>query len=162
MKHLFQLKLHQSYPIRLKSFIVVGLILSLMACQESAVTQVPKPSPEPTSPPEVRQNIEGNVGELPDELPDETTGDSTDELLEEILDKVLADLTLRTQLPASVFEVISTEAKFWPDGCLGLAQTDELCTQAIVPGWQVVLTDQEEHWIYRTDEFGFAIRLQGE
>ena len=39
----------------------------------------------------------------------------------------------------------------WPDGCLGLAGPDEFCTQMIVPGWAIAVTDGSQTWNYRTD-----------
>jgi hypothetical protein len=45
---------------------------------------------------------------------------------------------------------VEAEQRIWPDGCLGLAEPDEFCTQALVRGWRVVVTDGEREWIYRT------------
>ncbi len=67
-----------------------------------------------------------------------------------IADAVLQDLSQRTGSPTSSFRIIEAEERTWPDGCLGLAGADEFCTQALVPGWRVVVTDGTQQWIYRT------------
>jgi hypothetical protein len=48
--------------------------------------------------------------------------------------------------------------KEWPDGCLGLAQPDEFCTQALVPGWEVTVLVNGESVVYRTNTNGSVIR----
>ena len=55
-------------------------------------------------------------------------------------------------------EIVSFGRQEWPDGCLGLAEADEMCTQAIVPGWQVVLRVGEQQYEVRTDETGSVVR----
>lgn len=69
--------------------------------------------------------------------------------------------TLSQQLGTSPdnFRLVASQPKTWPDGCLGLAQTDELCTQALVPGWQLDFTNGQQRWIYRTDMTGRLVRL---
>lgn len=67
-----------------------------------------------------------------------------------IADAVLQDLSRRTGSPSPSFRIIEAGEKTWPDGCLGLAGADEFCTQALVSGWRVVVTDGTQEWIYRT------------
>lgn len=63
--------------------------------------------------------------------------------------------------PAEI-EVSETTARTWPDGCLGLAKSDEICTQALVEGWLVTVSDGDLTWVYRTDNTGFTLRLESE
>lgn len=56
-------------------------------------------------------------------------------------------------------KIIEATQQTWPDGCLGLSTPDMLCTMALVPGWQVIVTDGSQKWTYRTDEFGEIIKL---
>lgn len=65
-----------------------------------------------------------------------------------------------TGIETSILEIKASEAETWPDGCLGLAKPDEFCTQALVEGWRIVVTDGSQTWVYRTDENGRAIRLE--
>jgi hypothetical protein len=43
-------------------------------------------------------------------------------------------------VPLESIELQQVEQREWPDGCLGLAQPDEVCTQAITPGWLLVFS----------------------
>jgi hypothetical protein len=56
--------------------------------------------------------------------------------------------------------VVSMTEQEWPDGCLGLAKSNEACTAAIVPGWRVEVTDNLQTWFYRTDRTGKTLRLE--
>jgi hypothetical protein len=47
----------------------------------------------------------------------------------------------------------------WPDGCLGLGQAGEACTQNIVPGWSINFTVNGQTYQVRTDQTGAIIRL---
>jgi hypothetical protein len=66
----------------------------------------------------------------------------------------------RAKIPPSRLNLRSADARTWSDGCLGLAQSGEICTQSLVEGWRIILTDDQKTWIYRTDSTGRAIRLE--
>lgn len=55
--------------------------------------------------------------------------------------------------------IVSTDRRTWPDGCLGLAEPDEFCTQVLVAGWQVTVQSGERVFVYRTDESGSIVKL---
>ena len=82
------------------------------------------------------------------------------ELPPEVKSAVLNDAVKRTSKTVSALKIIEARSQQWSDGCLGLAKPDEICTQAIVPGWQIVVTDGLRNWTYRTDEIGETIRLE--
>ena len=97
---------------------------------------------------------------LQDEQPAELlTADKTT-LPTEVQSAVLNDAVKRTSKTAAAFKVLEAEPQKWSDGCLGLGKPDEICTQAITPGWQVVVTDGLRNWTYRTDDTGDAVRLE--
>ncbi|MEW6494862.1 MAG: hypothetical protein AB1589_20430 [Cyanobacteriota bacterium] len=73
---------------------------------------------------------------------------------------VLRDAVQRTSRPLASFRIIEAQKRTWPDGCLGLSEPDMFCTQVIVPGWRVVVTDGQRNWIYRTDESGNTLKLK--
>lgn len=73
---------------------------------------------------------------------------------------VLTDASQRVSLPVANLRIIKAEKHQWSDGCLGLAEAEEICTQAIVPGWQVTVTDGQCQWVYRTDDYGKLLRLE--
>jgi hypothetical protein len=54
--------------------------------------------------------------------------------------------------------VVSTEEVEWPDGCLGIQQEGLMCTQAIVPGYRIILEANGREVEYRTNEDGTQIR----
>jgi hypothetical protein len=77
-----------------------------------------------------------------------------------LVKRLQQDLSRRTGLSAARFRVVDVATHNWPDGCLGLAKPEEICTQAIVPGWQVSLSEGKYRWVYRTDQTGKIYRLQ--
>jgi hypothetical protein len=72
---------------------------------------------------------------------------------------VLKEASQRTGLSTSELRIAETTKKDWSNGCLGLGSSDEVCTQAIVPGWQVTVTGGRRELVYRTNESGSQVRL---
>lgn len=52
------------------------------------------------------------------------------------------------------------EEKEWSDGCLGLTSEGEFCTQAIVPGYRIVVEADDKEYIYRTNSDGSVVRRE--
>ncbi len=73
---------------------------------------------------------------------------------------VLNDVSQKNQVPLNKLAITQAKREMWSNGCLGLAQEGEFCTQAIVPGWRVFVSGQERLWIYRTDEQGRVLRVE--
>ncbi|MCX7753878.1 MAG: hypothetical protein N2117_01350 [Anaerolineales bacterium] len=57
-------------------------------------------------------------------------------------------------------EIRALEAVEWPDGCLGLAAPEEICTLAIVPGYRITLALEGVEYVYRTDARGLNLRRE--
>lgn len=55
-------------------------------------------------------------------------------------------------------DVISSEQVNWSDSCLDLADTGEMCLQAITPGWRIVLGANDDQYEFHTDNAGETIR----
>ncbi len=72
---------------------------------------------------------------------------------------VLQDISRRLGQPTPSFQILRAESRTWPDGCLGLADPGVMCTLAMVPGWEVVVGNGAERWIYRSDRTGATIKL---
>jgi len=53
--------------------------------------------------------------------------------------------------------VVSTESVEWRDGCLGVQKLGVMCTQAIVPGYKIILEVNGEQYEFHTDEDGSAV-----
>lgn len=76
-----------------------------------------------------------------------------------IADAVLQNIAERSGLSVSAFRITQAEQKTWSDGCLGLGAADILCTEALVPGWEVTVENNHHRWTYRTDQSGLLVKL---
>lgn len=61
-------------------------------------------------------------------------------------------------LSAESIKLVSTEAVEWPDGCLGVPEEGVMCTEAIVPGFRIILEANGREVEYRTNEDGTQVR----
>ena len=92
--------------------------------------------------------------------PAKTTAKATAKLPSKIADIVRKDLSKQTGIPANKLQLVQSTPNTWSDGCLGLAKAGEMCSQAMVQGWQVVLTNGSQRWTYRTDATGRVYRME--
>jgi hypothetical protein len=70
-------------------------------------------------------------------------------------------LARKLRQPVKSISLVSTKPMSWPDGCLGLGRPGQVCSQALVPGWQIELEDSEQgNWIYRTNKKGDRLVLE--
>ncbi len=60
-------------------------------------------------------------------------------------------------LPPEQISVVSTEAVEWPNGCLGIERPGMMCTQAIVPGFRIILQAGDEEFEFRTNTNGSQV-----
>jgi putative hemolysin len=69
---------------------------------------------------------------------------------------------LAEQLGVDPGEILYTglEEATWPNGCLGLARPDEMCTEAEVPGFQLTLTFGGDLYYIRSNEDGSVMRQE--
>ncbi len=81
-----------------------------------------------------------------------------EEAYEAAVEAVMALVMEETELERGDLELASVTEHQWPDGCLGLPEEDEMCTMAIVPGYEVVIEVGEETRTFRTDMDGSVIR----
>jgi hypothetical protein len=61
---------------------------------------------------------------------------------------------------AENIQITKVEQKDWPNGCLGLPQGDEVCTEAITPGWLLTFNINGQSYTYRVDKTGTVIRQE--
>ncbi|MDJ0731706.1 MAG: hypothetical protein QNJ33_17115 [Crocosphaera sp.] len=116
------------------------ILISVWGCQSSNNANVTQPTSEPT-------------------IPQETMNNNT-EAPQAVIDAVFNDITKNNTISSDNLQLAQTEAKTWSDGCLGLAQPDEFCTQALVEGWRITITDGQTTWVYRTDQTGRNLRIE--
>ncbi|MBW4670639.1 MAG: hypothetical protein KME60_25270 [Cyanomargarita calcarea GSE-NOS-MK-12-04C] len=83
----------------------------------------------------------------------------TNSLPRSVANAVLRDLSRRERIPVKELEITDYSQKAWNNGCLALARKDEFCTQAIVPGWRVVVSNGKQRWTYHTNSNGRNLRL---
>ncbi len=170
---------------RLKSLLLLSLalVLLLSACAQGAViepeageTLSPEEVTEPpaaTDPPvEETEAPTGAVTQPPTELPverptrdlepvptltPEPGGGSTDPN-HPAAQAAIQFLSDNMTLAAAQISVVSITPEQFSDGCLGLGGPDELCLQAITPGYVVVLSADGQEYTFHTDETGSIVR----
>ena len=77
-----------------------------------------------------------------------------------VVKAVLQDLSQKAQIPLNQLTITKAKRELWSNGCLDLAQEGEFCTQAMVPGWRVFVSGDDQTWIYRTDGEGRSLRVE--
>ncbi|MBD2742390.1 hypothetical protein H6H02_12615 [Coleofasciculus sp. FACHB-1120] len=77
-----------------------------------------------------------------------------------IANTVRQDLSRQTGIAPGKLKITEFSQETWKDGCLGLPKSGEFCTQALVPGWRVVVSNGRKTWVYRTNSTGQVVRLQ--
>jgi hypothetical protein len=87
-------------------------------------------------------------------------GDVTKTLPPQVDTKVRETVAKETGVIAKDIKIVEARQQTWPDTCLGLATTEEICGQMLVPGWRVLVSDGRQTWVYRTDIQGRMIRLE--
>lgn len=90
----------------------------------------------------------------------ETPTSNKMDLPPEVQSAVLEDAARRSSQTVSALRILDAKPETWTDGCLGLAEPDRLCTQVMTPGWQVIVTDGQKNWTYRTDRSGNLVKLE--
>jgi len=93
----------------------------------------------------------------PEEEGEPVTGEAPAKLLEDIR----ADLAERTQASREEMVVMRDQAVTWRDGSLGCPQPGMMYTQALVPGYWVVLQVGEKEYDYRASESGHFVLCEG-
>lgn len=71
-----------------------------------------------------------------------------------MLEQVVADAASGAGVDLSAVEVLSAEAVTWSDGSIGCPLPDQMYTQALVPGYRVVLDVDGEEMSFHAAEGG--------
>lgn len=98
--------------------------------------------------------------DLHDKIRIENVSSNNPTLPPEVQSAVFEDTVKRTSKTVDALRVVEAEPQNWTDGCLGLAKPEEICTQAIVPGWRAIVTDGSREWTYRTNNSGSLVKLE--
>ena len=142
-RQLFSLCHHWSERLLPKAAAAIAIVLAIAGCSSENLPNPPANSPANPGDPATEAAPSPSARE---ELPQETS------------DRVLQAAATDLKLAASQLEINRYSRETWPDGCLGLAKPEELCTQALVEGWQIEISDGEQNWLYRSDLTGNIVR----
>ena len=80
-------------------------------------------------------------------------------LPQSVVKAILKDLSRRQGISESKLNILSYRQRTWRNGCLEVAKPNEFCTQALVEGWQVLVSDGNQRWVYHTNSNGSSLRL---
>lgn len=136
-QHLFKQPQQVVFTLVLTSILSLSVGLAVMHTATAA-------------PIKLAQNTGGQVNGQSDRLPSS------------VANAVIQDLSRREKIPASKLKITEYSRQTWTDGCLGLGKLNQLCLQALVEGWRVVVSDGRQAWVYRTDSTGRSVGLETE
>ncbi|MGJ3248289.1 MAG: S-layer homology domain-containing protein [Elainellaceae cyanobacterium] len=88
----------------------------------------------------------------------ESTSSTEVRFTETVQTSVFQSIAQRSNVNAGNLRVVEVMRKEWTDGCLGL-DINQTCSEAIVPGYLVAVTDGDDIWLYRTDLNGSVVYL---
>lgn len=66
------------------------------------------------------------------------------------------DIQKRFGVSPKTLRLSGTRRSTW-DGCMGVAQPNQACTQIAIFGWKVIVSGQNRFWVYHTDLNGSKI-----
>ena len=98
------------------------------------------------------------VGDRQYEFRSSTSGQSV-RLIPGAVANAIQDLSQQTGITAAGIQIDQVEQVDWPDGCLGINTAGQMCTQAITPGYRIVLSANGEIYEYHTDLNGSQVIL---
>ena len=133
-------------------FVILLVSLALSACAPLDPVQDPVQGKDPSS--------EGGVVTLPQE---EIT--PTPEVFIPLPNDQRAFAAARDLLASQLgvdplaIRLVSAEPVEWQDGCLGLGGPDEICLQAITPGYRLILDVEGKQFEARTNQDGSQVRF---
>lgn len=76
-----------------------------------------------------------------------------------VMNAVIKDVSRNQNIPQNRLRIVGYSQETWRNGCLEVLKPGEMCTQALVPGYKVTVSDGSQSWIYHTDKNGRNLRL---
>lgn len=98
--------------------------------------------------------IEPDVSDAPTSDAPAGSAPAVGDVPPDMLEGVIADAASGAGVDPSDVEVITAEAVTWPDGALGCPQPDQMYTQALAPGYRVVVEIDGEELHFHASESG--------
>jgi hypothetical protein len=111
-------------------------------------------SAKPTDPSAIMKPASGRAPQQPPEAAESSARGVTGEVPQHLLTRMRADLGKRVGANGDAAEVLVAEAVMWSDGSLGCPEPGRMYTQAIVPGYRVVLRLDGRSYAYHASERG--------
>jgi hypothetical protein len=111
---------------------------------------------DPAVPGSPEREPSATTGLPPDAAVVSANGDGLVLPSEPLLSAALADASRRTGVPVDALTVVESSPRTWRDGSLGCPEPGMNYTQALVPGWRLVIRAGEELLDYRMATRGTA------
>jgi hypothetical protein len=77
----------------------------------------------------------------------------------EVVNAAIKDVSRRENIPETRLRIVNYNKETWRNGCLEVLKPGEMCTQALVPGYRITVSDGSQKWIYHTNNDGRNLRL---
>ena len=83
-------------------------------------------------------------------------------LSDRVANAVITEVSKQTGISPNNLKITQYSRQTWSNGCLGLSKPGEICTQALVEGWRVVVSGNKRTWVYRSNRNGQILRLESQ
>lgn len=97
----------------------------------------------------------GSYKRLPERVPADSPETVVGEVPESMLTVIGEDLAGKLNIAVDAIGIVRAEALTWNDGSLGCPRPGEMYTQALVPGYWIVLQHGDTQYDYRATERGY-------
>jgi uncharacterized protein YceK len=141
----------------MRKFLVLLLVVILSGCGAADVPDTgvtPSPSPDTTAP--VDETPTAPVDETPETGQGAGAGD-----VAAIQQQVISQLAATIDQPITALRVESAERTEWSDGSLGCPDPAAMYTQAIEPGYNIIVNDGTRTYDIRASDRGTIIWCDG-
>jgi len=81
-------------------------------------------------------------------------------LSDRVASAVITEVSKQTGISTKNLKITQYSRQTWSNGCLGLSKPGEICTQALVEGWRIVVSGNNRTWVYRSNRNGRILRLE--
>lgn len=146
--------------VKTAALICLGALVLLAACAPNAVPAV---TPGSTAAPEMTPTlptVEPSSSPTGSAPPSPATPAET-ELYPAAVQAARATAARDLGVPETSVAVVSFTPVDWRNGCLEVDRMERPCTDAIVPGYQVILSVEGSHYEYRTNLDGSQVVFAG-
>ncbi len=126
----------------------IAVTASPGAAASAGAAESPAPSPSP-----VRSIMQASPPVSPSSSPVDTSA-----IPPGILDAVLADAAMRSGVGAGAIAIVRADATIWPSGALGCPEPGHVYTDALEPGYWIVVDAGGQRLDYRATQRG-TVRL---